>query len=222
VGIVKSGGGGIEPTYQAAAAVPGAGTAGTSGDTRPTRSTMSSSPCGRPSRSITGIVAALEEPGEVAIGEQPGEHSRFVDDHHGARAAGRERPGKDRADGVMGARDPALVQRPHRLVHQHELAAQAAAGMAGGEVLRRELAQPAGDEGQCVAEGEHERRARARGEPQRAGLANITRRHHHVCSAAERARRPPGEGHDANATGGHVRQQPHDLLGLARLRHREH
>jgi hypothetical protein len=99
---------------------------------------------------------------------------------------------------------------------------QAAAGMTGGEVLGGEPPQVRGDQRQGVAQREQQRRARGRGEPQAAGLADAAGRHDHRGRAAERAVGPGGEGHDRHQPGDHVRQEPGDLLGLARLRQREH
>jgi len=94
--------------------------------------------------------------------------------------------------------------------------------MPGGEVRRREPAQAAGDQCQGVADGQHQRRARARGEPEQTGLADGAGRDHDTGRATERAPRTAGDRHEVDAAGAHVRQQPDDLLRLPRLRQREH
>ena len=141
---------------------------------------------------------------------------------NGAGPAGRQRPDEHRTNGVEGTGNSTFRQRPHHVLDHHQLAAKAPAGVTGGEVLGGKLPQAAGDEGQRVAEGEHQRRARARREPEGAGLAEGARRHDHDSGAAQCAVGPAGERHDAHAAGGEVRQQSRDLLRLARLRKREH
>ena len=74
------------------------------------------------------------------------------------------------ADGLLLARHAALLQRPHVVFHLAELVAQAAGRMEAGEILAAETPHLADDQRQGVADGQHRRGARARGQPQRAGF----------------------------------------------------
>ena len=94
------------------------------------------------------------------------------------------------ADRLLLAGHAALFQRAHVVFHLAQLVAQAAAGMKAGEIFAAEPAHLAHHQRQGVADGQHRRRAGARGQPQRAGLFQRAEFDRHRGRAAQGARRP--------------------------------
>ena len=174
-------------------------------------------------RSIDGgVVAVFEESGEIAVSEDTREHAGIVDDHHGAGPPRGQRLREHVPHRLIRPGRPALRQRPHRVVNPHQLSPQAAPGMPGCEVLMGKPPQAARHQRQAIAKRQQDRRARAGGQAEHACLADRAGSHHDRRRTSERAVGPAGECDDLHTCGCEVRQEPRDLLRLARLRQSEH
>ena len=137
-----------------------------------------------------GLAALLEQPGQVAVGEDPQQVCVLVLDQDRPRAPPRAgQPDEDLADRLVDVRPAELPPGPHHVLDPGQLPAQAAAGMVEGEVLGREVAHPADQQRQRIADGHQRRRARRGGQAQRARLLDRPQRDAQVGRPAQRAGR---------------------------------
>ena len=128
----------------------------------------------------------------------------------------RERANTSRTVSVAGAtrRSPPLA---HDRLDLEQLAAQAAGRVEAGEVLVREVALAAEDEGQRVADGDHGRGAGAGGEAERADLLERAVDQGDVGLAGEGAGRVAGQADDGAATNGRSGPSKRTISSLSPL-----
>ncbi len=168
-----------------------------------------------------GVAALLEQPGQVAVGEQAAQPAVGVGQHDGAGApAAAAGPGRTPSRTVSLAGGQAqLVAAAHDRLDLEQLAAQAAGRVEAGEVLVREVAHPAQHEGQGVADGDHGRGAGAGRQAERTDLLQRAEHEGDVGRAGQRAVAVAGQARrwpSASCRSGP--QQPDDLLALAAVR----
>jgi hypothetical protein len=159
---------------------------------------------------------------QVAVGEDPGQALRAVDDQRRARPPGGLGHGHDHVDHARPERHQRqLGARAHDLGHLHQLAPQRAGGMEARELLAPEAALGQHHHRQRVAQ-RHHGRGRGRGrEPERAGLVHAPDVEHAVGELGDRGFALAGQRQDRGADAAHVGQQRLQLLGLARVREHE-
>ena len=135
-------------------------------------------------QAVEAVVAALlDQPGEIAIGEDAGKPARAIDEHGGAGPPPRHAAAHQHlADRLALGGHAALLQRPHVMFHFAQALAQAAGGMEAGEILAAEIPHAADHQRQGIAHRQHRRRAAARGQAQGASLFDGTQFEHHVAA----------------------------------------
>ena len=133
----------------------------------------------------------LEEPGQVAIGEDAGEPAAGIDEHRcPGPAAGHAHADQDLADRFLLRRNAALLQRTHVLLDLAQLQAQVAGRMKAGEIVAGEALHAADHQRQSVARRQHRCRAAAGGQPQRTGLVHRSQVDDGVCRTGQVLVRP--------------------------------
>ena len=154
-----------------------------------TGSGVMTSPIGR---SSIGLAALLEQAGQVAVGEDPEQPLGPRPRSGPPPTAAAARPSRTKTSRtVSSARAPAdLPAGPHHVLDPGELAAEAPGRVVEGEVLGPEVAHPADQQGQGVADGHQRGRAGRRGQAERARLLDRPERDAEVGRLAERAGRP--------------------------------
>ena len=94
--------------------------------------------------------------------------------------------------------------------------------MEAREVLMREVAHLAQDKRERVAESDHDRRAGARREAQRADFFQRAIDERDISLARQRARGVAGDCHQGASHLPHRSEEPNDFLALAAVRQRQH
>src|SRR5688572_16291113 len=118
-----------------------------------------------------GFIASLQQPCQIAVSKQPGQFTRFIDQHDGTRAPSRFASGNENiTDWLCMLSDAAVGQWAHHLVDTGQLPSQISTGMKLRKVIRTKLPKLADNQGQGITERQHGGCACTRSQSERTGL----------------------------------------------------
>ena len=161
--------------------------------------------------------AGLEGAGEIPLGEDPGEGPILRHDDDGS-GTGFGHAGDRFAHRQIRSHLHEIVAGAHDVAGpQQKSASQRSAGMQLGEVFLRESARLEQDHGEGIAHHERVRRARGRGEIERAGLAAHVDVEDAIGRLAQGRARFAGDGDEPGPAAFQMREQAKELRRFPRI-----